>query len=100
MPRKQRIAKLRAETPLSPAVAYRLMSGRWAEARMHGWAEAAALIGSAEARHLAAAWAAHRDALVAEAEASGFVPYAVSHQQPRGPGFDTWADRYLRDHRY
>jgi hypothetical protein len=98
MPRKLRAAKAR-RAPLSPALAYRLMTGSWAEARIDGWV-AAAMLWRDEASHLQAAWEAHGEALTVEADAAGFVPFMASRKRPSGPGFDSWADRFLSEHRY
>ena len=99
MPRKRRAVKVRTLAPLTPAEIYVLMTGEWADARIPGWVGAMQL-GADEDAHLRAAWAAHREALTAEAASFGFVPFAASRRTPSGPGWDRWVEAFLRQHRY
>jgi hypothetical protein len=100
MPRKRRwTVKLRTLAPLTPAEIYVLMTGEWADARIPGWVGAMQL-GADETAHLRAAWAAHGQALSAEAASFGFVPFAASRRTPSGPGLARWAESFIRQHRY
>jgi hypothetical protein len=88
-----------AEQPLTPAMTFCLMTGRASDARIRGW------VGLAQAGQFDEptpdeAWAAHREALIAEAAAAGFEPYWVAQHPPAGAGFRRWRDAFLADRVY
>ena len=76
--------RLVLSTEMSPALRYRLMTGAEPSGRIAGWVQLAQGVAAPPD----VAWRAHGHALITEAEAHGFVPYAQTKKRPSGPGFD------------
>ena len=99
MSRKIRTPKGRTEPLPSPAWTYALLVGESAPSRLTGWV-AQAQGGAYGEPTDTEVWAAHREALIAEAAAHGFEPYALTKTRPRGAAFDAWAKQFLAQHSY
>lgn len=98
MPRKQRQPKTRTvRSHLSLPLHYLLMMGAPAATRIAGWVDLAQCV-DVDACVLDA-WSAHGEALRAEAEASGFVPWAARRRRPRAAAL-RWAGTFAEAHRY
>jgi hypothetical protein len=84
---------------LSPAMRYYLLVGAWAPGRVSGWVALAqaGLYGQPTPQDI---WTTHADALIAEAAAAGFDPFAVTKRRPRGPAFEAWQRTFLALHTY
>lgn len=83
--------------PLTDEATFVLMCGEYPRdgVRLLGWVELA--MGEHD---LAAMWAAHSAALITEAGAHRFQPFALTHKAPTGSGFEVWRRRFLAEHRY
>jgi hypothetical protein len=99
MSRKIRTPKGRTEPLPSPAWTYALLVGESATQRMTGWVKQA-MAGLHGEPTAAEVWEAHRDALIAEAAAHDFEPYALTHKRPRGAAFEQWHAAFLNAHQY
>ena len=78
---------------------YCLMTGTYADVRIHGWV-ALAQQGQFGAPTPDQAWAVHRESLIAAARAAGFQPNWETNRDPAGPAFRQWRYRFLEQHRY
>jgi hypothetical protein len=85
--------------PRSPAMTFCLMTGAEPTARLHGWV-ALAHAGLYGEPTVEAVWSQHRTAVVAEAAAYGFEPYALTGRTPRGAGVARWRQAFLAAHVY
>jgi hypothetical protein len=85
--------------PRSPAMTYCLMTGEEPTAHVRGWVKLAhaGLYGEPTVE---AVWRQHRTAVVAEAAAYGFEPYALTGRTPRGANFARWLNAFLSAHVY
>ncbi len=83
----------------SPAWTFALLAGAHPNVRVTGWpAQAqAGQFGEPTAAHV---WQEHREGLLAEAAAHGFVPFAETQHRPTGAGFEAWRAAFLATHRY
>lgn len=99
MSRKIRTPKTQVLALPSPAWTLVLLTGQPAPCRITGWAvqAQAGLYGDPTADQV---WEQHREALIAEAQAHEFEPYAHAHRTPTGPGFQRWCEAFLAAHRY
>jgi hypothetical protein len=97
MPRKQRRAKTRTLTSLTPAAHHLLMIGSPCAGRIKGW------VALGECQDVDAfvidAWDEHGDQLAAEAAAAGFVPWAA-HRRPPTAAARRWSAAFAEAHRY
>jgi hypothetical protein len=82
---------LDAREGLTAAMAFLLMTGEHAPARVRGWVQLA------QDRECSAdtMWAAHRESLIAAAAWYGFEPHRLTHRKPSGARFDAWRARFL-----
>lgn len=97
MPRKQRQPKSQIAA-LPPALHYLLMTGEFADTRIHGWVHVAQLA-DLEAACMDA-WRLHGEALIAEAAAAGFEPTGLDHRRPTGKAVEQWRRTFLQAHSY
>jgi hypothetical protein len=99
MPRKQRAPKTRLRSPLSDALHYKLMTGEFADARLHGWVDLATTLTRDLPAILEAAWADYGDELSDEAAAAGFEPWGRRRKRP-GRAAQPWSAAFIAAHRY
>jgi hypothetical protein len=85
--------------PLTPAMRFALMTGQSPDVRIHGW-PALAQAGQFGEPTPDQAWAAHGEALIAEARRAGFEPFWLRSREPAGPAFRRWSEAFLQEHRY
>ena len=78
---------------------YFLIAGQHADVRLPGWV-ALAQQGQHDEPTVEDVWARYRTDLIAEADAYGFQPYALTNKQPSGEGFERWSAAFLARHRY
>ena len=78
---------------------YYCMVGEYPSVHLHGWV--ALLIGDhGDGPTAATVWTQHGEALIAEAEAAGFVPWMVTKKRPRGDAVRAWEQAFVEQHRY
>jgi hypothetical protein len=83
MSRKLRTPKGQVLALPSPAWTYGLLTGQDPHCRLPGWpAMFQQRLGEPDAAQV---WAQHGEALIAEARAHGFEPFALTRQRPSGP---------------
>jgi hypothetical protein len=85
---------------LTPALQFFLMTGGFAQSRIHGWVFLAQVPAHDFTAFVEAGWTQHRTRLLAEAEAAGFPPWGETGRLPRGPAVRRWSEDFCTRHTY